>query len=323
MNKTEGNHPAIGLWGSLHNLELLIGIGRALPSNIRFVGSSDPAVAKKLGDTFGLDPIDDLLHAAQPADELCLVVGDPEFTPALLRESRPTFTLAPPSLGKSDEKSTLLLGAFTQSPGFRALQQVLEDFGPISSAHFTGHCSEGQGTLHGRLHDAFCVIHSILGIPEMIDGMLVGPTDVQSNQPGRHHADNVSDDLINLTGYLSALVRCRPRATATISVSDQLAWQRCLRIMGPSGILDVMEHTLSWSKADGTIIDVGESLADPFSFHCSTLSAQITDSIAGLQQPSPPEVVDLIMTSCEAARLSCRTRAPESSEKVRELLSRT
>ena len=39
----------IGLWGSLHGLELLMGIGREATANVRFVGSSDPAVAQRLG----------------------------------------------------------------------------------------------------------------------------------------------------------------------------------------------------------------------------------------------------------------------------------
>jgi hypothetical protein len=300
-----------------------LGIGRASSHDVCFVGSSDPGVAKRLGDSFDLDPADDLRHDTVHAKDFSLLVGDPKFSPSILQGTRPLFTLEPTSLGMSDSKPPLMLGTFTQSAGFRSLQQVLEDFGPISSVHFTGHCSEGQGTLYARLHDAFRVIHSLLGTPEMIDGMLVGPTDVQSNQPGRLHADNVSADLTGITGYLGALVRCRPRATATISVSDQLHWQRCLRIMGPSGIVDVMENTLSWSKADGTVIDVGETLESPFAFHCQAVSDQLSEVGSAVQSPSAPDEIDFIMASCEAARLSCRTRAPESSEKVRELLSRT
>ena len=262
---------SLGLWGSLHDLDLLLGVGRELASKVRFAGSSDPAIARRLADAFDLEPTDDLRNATASNDISALIVGDPEFTPSLVQGSKPVFSLEPRSLGTPDASAPVMLGLFTNSPGFRSLEQVLDDFGPISSIHVTGHCSEGQGTLHARLHDAFSVIHALLGTPEMIDGMLVGPTDVQSNQPGRHHADNVSGDLLGITGYLSALVRCRPRASATVSISDQLDWQRCLRIMGPSGILDVMDNTLSWSKADGTMIDVGDVLEDPFSFHLSLI----------------------------------------------------
>ena len=314
---------SIGLWGSLHTLELLKGIGRETTAEVRFVGSSDPAVAKSLGDFFALEPADDLRNGTNPSDEFNLVVADPEFTPSLVQGSRTFLSLEPSVLVKSDSTTPVVLGTFTQSPGFRSLEQVLHDFGPISSVHFTGHCSEGQGTLHGRLHDAFCVIHALLGTPEMIDAMLVGATDVQSSQPGRHHADNVSDDLSGITGYLSSLVRCVPRATATLSVSDQLDWQRCLRIMGPSGILDVMENTISWCKPDGTMLDVGQPLNDPFAFHCASLATQIVDSSKGSRNAAQPEQIESIMACCEAARLSCRTRAPESPDKVRELLGRT
>ena len=317
------NTNSIGLWGSLHTLELLKGIGRETAAEVVFVGSSDPAVAKHLGDFFALEPADDLRNGTNPSDEFNLVVGDPEFSPSLLQGPRSYLSLEPSVLVTSDSTTSVVLGTFTQSPGFRSLEQVLPDFGPISSVHFTGHCSEGQGTLHGRLHDAFCVIHALLGNPEMIDAMLVGPTDVQSNQPGRHHADSVSDDLSGITGYLSALVRCVPRATATLSVSDQLDWQRCLRIMGPSGILDVMENTITWCRPDGTMLDVGEALSDPFAFHCASLATQVMDSMKGSQNTVQPEQIESIMACCEAARLSCRTRAPESPDKVRDLLGRT
>jgi len=313
----------IGLWGSLHGLELLVGIGRETTANVRFVGSSDPAVAKRLGECFDLDPADDLRNGLPSSDDFTLVVADPEFDPSSLQGSRSLINLEPPSLVSSDGMMPAMLGSFTLAPGFRSLEEVLQDFGPISSVHFTGHCTEGQGTLHSRLHDAFCVINALLGTPEMIDGMLVGPTDIQSNQPGRHHADNVSDDLAGITGYLGALVRCLPRATATISVSDQLDWQRCLRIMGPSGILDVMENTISWRKSDGILVDDGETLANPFAFHCSNLSSQIRDSVNGSRPTMQQEELDSVMACCEAARLSCRTRAPESPDKVRDLLSRT
>lgn len=322
-NSAQPATDSIGLWGSLHTHELLKGIGRETTAEVRFVGSSDPAVAKDLGEFFALEPADDLRNGITPSDEFHLVVGDPEFTSSLVQGTRSILSLEPSVLVTSDSKTHFVLGTFTQSPGFRSLEQVLEDFGPISSVHFTGHCSEGQGTLHGRLHDAFCVIHALLGTPEMIDGMLVGAMDVQSNQPGRHHADSVSDDLSGITGYLSALVRCVPRATATLCVSDQLDWQRCLRIMGPSGILDVMENTITWCKPDGTMVDVGEALSDPFAFHCASLATQIMDSMKGSQMSPQPEQIESIMACCEAARLSCRTRAPESPDKVRDLLGRT
>ena len=322
-NEAQENRQAIGLWGSLHTLQLLLGIGRESTEKITFVGSSDPVVAKHLADAFELDPADDIRHGINPTDGFALVAGDPLFSPAQLQGPRETMSLEPGALTAEDFKTTTILGLFTHSPGFRSLEQVLVDFGPISSVHFSAHCSEGQGTLHGRLHDAFCVIHSLLGTPEMIDGMLVGATDVQSSQPGHHHADKVSDDLSGITGYLSALIRCVPRATATISVSDQLDWQRCLRIMGPSGIIDVMENTITWCKPDGTLLDVGEPLEDPFAFHCMRLAGEIAESNGGNRLQVQPERIESIMACCEAARLSCRTRAPESPAKIRDLLART
>ena len=323
MTNSNSEANPIGLWGSLHTMELLMGIGREITAEVAFVGSSDPVVAKRLGEFFDLEPSDDLLHGIRSSDQFDLLVGDPDFSPSLVQGTRSIMSLEPSSLLLADSSSPVVLGTFTQSPGFRSLEQVLDDFGPISSVHFTGHCSEGQGTLHGRLHDAFCVIHSLLGNPEMIDAMLVGALDVQSNQPGRHHADSVSDDLSGITGYLSALVRCVPRATATLSVSDQLDWQRSLRIMGPSGILDVMENTITWSKRDGTMLDVGEVLSEPFPFHCASISSQLSDFMNGTQMPPQPEHIESVTACCEAARLSCRTRAPESPDKIRDLLART
>ncbi|MBB47422.1 MAG: hypothetical protein CMJ33_02490 [Phycisphaerae bacterium] len=323
LSDDQQNRQAIGLWGSLHTLQLLLGIGRKTDDDIAFVGSSDPVIARHLADAFELDPADDIRHGINPTDCFALVAGDPGFTPDLLQGPREILSLEPGALRSADFKTTTILGLFTHSPGFRSLEQVLQDFGPISSVHFTAHCSEGQGTLHGRLHDAFCVIHALLGTPEMIDAMLVGALDVQSSQPGHHHADKVSDDLFGITGYLSALIRCVPRATATISVSDQLDWQRSLRIMGPSGIIDVMENTITWCKPDGTLLDVGEPLEDPFTFHCMSLAQEISNSTGSSELQLQPERIESIMACCEAARLSCRTRAPESPDKVRDLLGRT
>ena len=85
----------------------------------------------------------------------------------------------------------------------------------------------------------------------------------------------------------------------------------------------LMENTITWCRPDGTMLDVGEALSDPFAFHCASLATQILDSMKGSQNTVQPEQIESIMACCEAARLSCRTRAPESPDKVRDLLGRT
>ena len=216
-----------------------------------------------------------------------------------------------------------MLGEFIRTPGFLAAEQVLESFGPIASVQVISRCGPGQGTLFARLYDAMRVLERLCSGFEMVDAMLVGPNAAQSSEPVHAHVDAIPEFLADLSGHLGVLVRHAPRAVATISATDQASWQRTVHLLGPGGSLLVDEAGVSWTGPGGQPIETHVPPEAPYTLACTHLAGEIRGL---LDQPRRLPAVECSMdayAACETVRLSCRTRGPESTETIRDVLERT
>jgi len=288
------------------------------------VGSDEEACRRALLAERDVPSFDDPRVGPQEAGAGCLVAADCRFDPAPhLRAGRVVATTEPLGPLPATDPRPPLLGEFVRAPGFRAVEQILESFGPVASVHVECHCAPGQGSLHGRLHDALRVLERLCGDMEMVDAMLVGSNAAQSVEPVHSHVSATPDELIDLTGTIGALVRHIPRSSSTISVSDHSGWRRSVRILGAGGTLECGEVGVNWIDPVGRVIEHQALSEDPFGDACAHLASELGTLLEAPDRLGAAEPVVVTHAACEAVRLSCRTRAPESPEKIRDLLERT
>ena len=321
----DGQLPSeLALWAAPASAEY--GVRTARESGIEFcaAGSDDESTSRHLVETLGTTSFDDVRRGPEDVTLRALLAADPSFD--YLQQSRAqrsVFTLEPLVPQGGTVALPTMIGSFLGSAGFRAAQQVLPDFGPIASVHVTSQCGSGQGTLASRLHDAILTLQGLLGSPELLDAMLVATNAAQSNEPARSHVEATPERCSDLTGDLGVLVRFQPRAVGTISASDHATWQRTVHVVGGRGTLDIDEAGVMWRDPSGELIERSAPLENAFELACIQAGAELRSHLEGreaaMMRVDPKET----FAACEAVRLSCRTRVPESTEKLRELLERT
>lgn len=314
----------VALWAAPRSADFLQ--GGAEQSGVSFVGAGarEDSTRRRLCEALGASSFDDPRQGPSEDGVTCLLGADPELDPRPhQRVGRTVATIEPLEVRAEGAEHLPILGEFVRSPGFRAVQQILDSFGPIASIHLNSHCGPGQGTLFARLYDGIRTLEALVGRLEMVDGMLVRPNAAQSPEPAHAHTDATPERLTDLTGHLGVLVRHDPRAVASISATDQATWERSVRLLGPGGVIEFDELGLAWTDAAGNPIEVREPLERAFDSACTQLAEEIRLLASGATQLPEVERSEEIFAACEAVRLSCRTRAPESTEKVRELLART
>ena len=311
-------------WSSNQSVELALGVLDRLKADVKSAGGPDvPEARLNAKDLEGFF-FDDLRTGPSQSGASAVLLADRRFDPTMTIQGEPRLcTLEPLERPTSVNQAVMQVGLFVRSDGFKAALQILEDFGPITSLHITSHSGEGQGSLYSRLYDAVTTVLTILGGPDMIDAMLVPPVPPSGIELSRAQPDQLPEGLSQLTGDLGALIRCQPRGLATISASDQACWDRSVRILGPSGTVTIDQLGVSWTDPTGKVIEEQSPERSAFQTACQQAAHEIDQWLAG--QPEAVREIDagLAIATCEATRLSCRTREPESTEKVRELLSRT
>ena len=288
------------------------------------VGSTDEAVARNVAATLNAEVFDDVRTGPSTAPCTALLAADQSLDHmAQLRAGRAVFTLEPWSPVEHGGQQPILLGSFIEGTGFRAAQQVLPDFGAIASVHVVNQCGVGQGSLAARLHDAMLTLHMLLGPPELLDAMLIAQNAAQSDEPARAHVELTPERLDGLAGDIGVLARFQPRAVGTIAASDRGPWIRRVHLVGAGGTLEIDEVGVTWRDTQGAVLEQHDPVEDSFGAACQQAGAELQNHLAGRE--SIARHIDPLDTyaACEAVRLSCRTRAPESTSKLRELLERT
>lgn len=316
--------PGVVVWADSSSVTSASQAARASGVSFCAVGSNDETTARELSDALGTASFDDVRLGPDGVQMCTLFSADQHLDHALqTRAGRTVLSLEPLEPSPALPGATTLLGSFLGSDGFHAATQILPDLGAIAAVHMKSHCNAGQGSLTARLHDALLTLQRLLGSPELLDAMLVAPNAAQSQEPARAHVEATPERLSDMTGDLGVLVRFQPRAIGTISASDQAPWRREVQVIGTLGTLDIDEGGFSWRASDGTIIERHDPIEDGFEMACSQVGSELVEHLKGTV--GPVTRVDPIQTyaACEAVRLSCRTRAPESVEKLRELLERT
>jgi hypothetical protein len=319
-----GEFPGVVLWSDPSCSNIALHAARASGVAFSAAGSADEATARTLADALGIASFDDVRLGPEGVQVRALFAADQHVDlDSHARAGRSVFSLEPLEPAHAMPEASVVLGSFIGSAGFKAAAQVLPDFGAIASVHVKCHCGAGQGTLTARLHDALLTLQRLLGSPELLDAMLVAPNAAQSQEPARAHVEATPERLSDLAGDLGVLVRFQPRAIGLISASDQVSWRREVQVLGTRGTLDIDEGGVSWRDPEGAIIESHKPIENGFQMACSQVGSELLRHLQGAAEPV--ERVDPVLTyaACEAVRLSCRTRAPESVEKLRELLERT
>lgn len=319
-----GDPPRLAVWSDARGSELLAGVLRHLEVTPVGIGAAEEQVRRALSAGGEATVFDDPRTGPRDCGAHALLSADNRLDPEAFRRSECTLlSLEPLAVPEDVAQSVLRIGALEDSAGFRAAQQVLESFGPVASVQVVCHSAAGQGSLHARLDDALRVLERLVGSLEMVDAMHVGPQAAQSSEPVHAHIEAIPETVSGLTGDLGVLVRHEPRAFGLVSVSDQCGWQRVVRLHGEGGTLEFDELGVSWTDATGAVIESREPVADPFDEACR----QIAERVRCFDQPGAllprSEPAGPTLAACEAVRLSCRTRAPESVSKISELLART
>ena len=312
------------IWACRQSLEYAAGVLDCLETPVRSAGGPDLSESEFPGQSDRTQFIDDLRTGPARSGAAAVILADRRFDPTMSIQGEPRLcSLEPLERPMGVNQTVIQIGAFIRSAGFKAAQQILDDFGPITSLHITAHSGAGQGSLYSRLYDAVTTVLAVLGGPDMIDAMLVGPVSAGTPEGARPHGDQLPEGLSQLTGDLGALIRCQPRGLATISASDQACWDRSVRVLGPSGTVYIDQVGVSWTDPSGRVIEEQPRERDRFQNACRQAAAEIDHWWSGQSDPLREPDAGLAIATCEATRLSCRTREPESTEKVRELLART
>lgn len=320
-NATE---PGLAVWTSPQVLDYALSVVAQLKTPVKGVGTPGVSESPVLCDGASVATFDDLRTGPVECDASAVVLADRGFDPTQTLQGEPRLcTLEPLERPTAINQPVQLIGAFVRSNGFKAAMQIFDGFGPITSLHVTSHCGIGQGSLYARLYDAVTTVLTVLGGPDMIDAMLVPPPVLPGAEGGRVQSEPLPEGLSQLTGDIGALIRCQPLGLATISASDQACWDRRVQVLGPSGTVSIGQDGVSWRGSNGQIIEDHVSKPDEFRSATQQAAEEIDLWSSGQWEPLHQTDAGLTIATCEATRLSCRTREPESTLKVQELLART
>ena len=316
--------PGLAVWASPQVLGYAMSVVSQLRTPVKGVGTPGVSEPPVLSDGASFAAFDDLRTGPVECGASAVLLADRKFDPTLTLQGEPRLcTLEPLERPTAVNQPVQLMGAFVRSNGFKAAMQIFDGFGPITSLHVRSHCGSGQGSLYARLYDAVTTVLTVLGGPDMIDAMLVPPPATPSSEGARVQSEQLPEGLSQLTGDIGALIRCQPLGLATISASDHACWDRRVQVLGPSGTVSIGQDGVSWRGPDGKPIEEHVSKTDEFQSATVQAAEEVDLWSSGQWEPLHQADAGLTIATCEATRLSCRTREPESTQKVQELLART
>jgi predicted dehydrogenase len=286
------------------------------------VGSETAAIAADLAAAFKCDRIDDLRQAAQRDDAQLLWITAPmsldQTTLKLIHDS-PRMTAVnqpqPGVMGRLPDladvlRTVHLVPLMRRSPGYRAAMDVVDDFGVVRCVNVSFRSGPGEPALYSRLYDAMDLIVSLCGQPEIVDAGLAAP------------GGEKPETLASMHGHMTVNLRFSDDRCACIAVSDRAgAWFRGVTLLGENGSLRISDTDFQWRAADGRAMDAHDEVK-PLSAG-ALCGLHIQRLLERRDDTEPPADMPLLLSLCEAARLSSRTGEGEEPRKVMQMLSRT
>lgn len=313
--------PRVLLWARSNQAAFINQAVGAAGLKIIVAGSPESDSAADLARTFGVERCGDLRQGLRREDvDLAWFAAEEPLSAdlrAIVAERGLAAASVEPqfgSLAEVGEQSPWtpaidMAPRMTQSPGFRAAEEVMASFGSPECVNVAFRSGPGQGTLHARLFDAMATVAAVCGPIERLNAGLAGPL------------PSVPDDLSDLHGHLTANVRFKSNRCASLSLSDTAGiWFRGITVLGPGGCLRINDDGFEWIDPEGKTID---SQASPRHSAPGELAGRQMIRLLDQAAPAePPLDVSHLLACCEAARLSCLTGQDESPQRLVEMLSR-
>ena len=308
-------------WAEANHESLVRDMVRRSGCELVAIGSAKSAEATQLAEALNVERIeklrDAILHddiqllwlAASesiPADERHLIRQ--QTTPTISNEPRPG-SIAQLQADPSEADTARFVPLMRHSPGYRAAQEVFEQFGPRQCVNVSFRSGPGEGSLFGRLFDAIDLLDVLCGDVEMMDAALAGPL---SPPP---------ELLSGLRGHLTLNMRYSGNCCSCVALSDCAgSWFRGVTVLGEAGCLRIDDQGFEWVAPDGEIIDSDrqKKRATPGEL-IAVHAMRLLETLHATE--APPDHAKLL-AACEATRLSCRTGQGEAPRKMLEMLSR-
>lgn len=295
---------------------------------ITSIGSSVPEAAADYAKQLGAERFGDLRHALSEYDaDAVWLVGVMEVDPDVMRliadRDICAFTThpQPSSLSEFLASPEEIIAAMRfvplmrRSPGFRAANECIADFGEISAVSVSFRSGPAHGSVFARLFDAMDVVNHLCGSVDVLDAALAGAGVTGGFVP---------ETLGELCGHMTINLRFPENRCACVAVSDGAgSWFRGVTLLGESGCIRISDGDFQWIDPAGRVVD---SYSHEHTLTPGELTAmQIERSLAKLdtgEAPQTPEHIARLLAVCESARLSCRTGHGEAPRKLLEMRSR-
>jgi len=209
---------------------------------------------------------------------------------------------------------------------FRELGDLLGEFGRIRTIGVEACCNPSEGTLGARLFSAMELVHSLMGVPELIESGY--------GWPGHASALHLlpGDSMRDLEGDLGASLRFADGRVASVLCSNHSGrWDRRIVLLGEGGRMTVTDSCIEWIGPEGETVehteldqpqDSGSGTTDLNPARCPAVHA-IADSLGRLVDPAvppdPPIESGIVLAMGQAALLSARTGQGESPAMIHRL----
>lgn len=224
---------------------------------------------------------------------------------------------------------------FRLTPAFEDARAILEDFGPVGSAHMQCFGSPDCRNAGASLIDSLDAIGALLGEPEEVYATFVpAPGQTSRTAAGKtNHASPVSaiDRLRDLSGTISANLRFSDGRAASIVASDSTgAWSRSLTLIGDGsnprgGRLIIDSAAIEWSDRDGETLEPRRAKLPLRTAEYSEAVSAFADALSATgrrrAEREPPLNQVRVLSAAGAVLLSAATNEPESPQTIRRLVS--
>ena len=194
---------------------------------------------------------------------------------------------------------------------YRGAEQILESFGPVTSAHVEMIAGMDGVTSASLLYDAMDLVNGLFGMPDNLFAARAGE--------GMPPADATTP----LNGHIVVSLRYPNCAAAAVSIAEGGGqWSRRIALLGEGGRLIVSDDGVEWLSADGEILDAGRGQTTDIPT-AGEVAAHHLKRLA--QQSEPQDEIDKTIATlclCEAVRLSCITGQVEDPGRIAKMLQR-
>ncbi|GJQ28588.1 MAG: hypothetical protein HBSAPP03_04720 [Phycisphaerae bacterium] len=319
----------IAVWLGPHQAAFVQAVAGSAGCVVTHAGAPDVGRSGDVSVALGAEPFDDLRAAAATLDVEAFWLAAPMGLPDERAEARLTDELIargvrcvttephPASApGLAVYAPPGMVGLPASAEPWTRLAEVRREFSPVRMMHARTWARPEAGSLGARLVGVLDLVRAVLGEPESVDAVYVGPRAAS----GLHAAP--PDTLRDLHGDMAATLRY-PAAAAVVEASDAAPrWEFSATLMSAKGRLHVTDTGWEWLGQDGNVVDAHRPAtrraaapkADPaVTWHAASLRAALA-APPGVQGDHAPALV-----MAHAALLAARTGQPESPDMIRRL----